>query len=68
MSRVLLFVKRFVTSKTLTASTRLKLSVLLVGCFKMEHAAGGLEDLQMDTMITKWEIRRILEDPPPPPT
>ena len=30
--------------------------------------AGGLKDLQMNTMITKWEIRKILEDPPPQPT
>ena len=26
---------------------------------------GGLKDLQMDTMIAKWEIRKIWEDPPP---
>ena len=29
---------------------------------------GGLKDLQMDTMITKWKIRKIWEDPPPHPT
>ena len=29
---------------------------------------GGLKDLQMDTMITKWEIRTIWEDAPPHPT
>ena len=27
---------------------------------------GGLKDLQMNIMITKWEIRKIWEDPPPP--
>ena len=29
---------------------------------------GGLKDLQMDTMITKWEVGKIWEVPPPHPT
>ena len=45
-----------------------KIQTYLPDQYLNDRGEGELKDLQMDTMITKWEIMKIGEDPPPPPT